>query len=61
MSELFAAGRGEVLWDAYGDKPEAPFHGVDDCGVHAVSFEMRGYRFRAWEQVGLPKLVRKSE
>jgi glycosyltransferase involved in cell wall biosynthesis len=50
---------GAIEWLLFGDRPDQPFHAPDtSCQVEA--FEMRGYRFSAWEQLALPRAARRA-
>ncbi|MBN1912734.1 MAG: glycosyltransferase family 4 protein [Pirellulales bacterium] len=44
----------DVHWCFFSDRPEWPFHIPEVRESHSEIFEMKGYRFRSWEQIGLP-------
>jgi alpha-1,3-rhamnosyl/mannosyltransferase len=44
---------GAVEWHLFGDRPDQPVHSPSPS-VHVSLFETGGYRFHAWEQLGLP-------
>jgi glycosyltransferase involved in cell wall biosynthesis len=44
---------GAVEWHLFGDRPDQPVHSPSPTARFSV-FETRGYRFHAWEQLGLP-------
>lgn len=48
----------DVEWVAFSDRPDLPFHrpACASCGVSL--FDVRGYRFRTWEQYALPRRAR---
>jgi glycosyltransferase involved in cell wall biosynthesis len=50
-----------VEWGLFGDRPELPTHIPPVRGVSMEVFELKGYRFQTWEQLGLPKRVKKSK
>ena len=43
-----------VRWRLFADRPDLPLQVPSTAAVTAELFELRGYRFRAWEQIGLP-------
>jgi alpha-1,3-rhamnosyl/mannosyltransferase len=43
-----------VRWHLFADRPDLPMHTPASAQAKADVFEMRGYRFRTWEQIGLP-------
>lgn len=48
------SGFRDVEWKLFADRPDLPFHSPD-CRSQTVNcFEVRGYRFHTWEQIGLP-------
>lgn len=47
-------------WRLYGDRPDQPLHRPDVADLSASLFETRGYRFRWWEQAGLPRAARRD-
>jgi alpha-1,3-rhamnosyl/mannosyltransferase len=52
------ATSGAVQWHLLGNRPDRPMHAPDHENVTASIFEMRGHRFRAWEQWALPRAAR---
>jgi len=44
---------GAVEWHLFGDRPDLPVHSPSPSVPFSL-FETPGYRFRAWEQFGLP-------
>ena len=49
-----------VAWTFFGDRPEAPFHLPALRDSRAVPFDLKGYRFHTWEQLGLPWRARRA-
>jgi len=49
-----------VGWRLFADRPDWPLHVPDGENIVAEVFELRGYRFRGWEQIGLPRRIRKA-
>jgi glycosyltransferase involved in cell wall biosynthesis len=47
-------------WRLFCDRPDVPLHRPDVSDLVATSFDMRGYRFRWWEQYGLPRASLRS-
>jgi glycosyltransferase involved in cell wall biosynthesis len=51
------ASSDEFEWKLFGDRPDLPYH-APAAGLPIELFETRGYRFRSWEQVALPRRAR---
>src|SRR5436190_2481010 len=47
------AADGAVEWNLFADRPDQPVHSPHGA-VNFTLFERAGYRFHAWEQIGLP-------
>jgi glycosyltransferase involved in cell wall biosynthesis len=43
-----------LQWTLFGDRPEAPFHPPPGIQARTDIFDLKGYRFHTWEQLGLP-------
>lgn len=41
------------------DRPDLPFHSPPTDALQVEQFELRGYRFRSWEQLALPARARR--
>lgn len=55
VAELLAHFDGTTAdWHFFGDRPEAPFHRPSGVAGKVDLFEVKGHRFHAWEQGGLP-------
>ena len=58
--QLLRRTDGDLRWLVLGDSPEFPLH-VPACQhVQSSVFETRGYRFHAWEQLGVPLRTRRA-
>lgn len=53
------AASGAIDWQPFADRPDQPMQ-MPTNACTATVFEMRGYRFHAWEQWALPKAARQS-
>lgn len=49
---------GAVRWHLLANRPDRPMHAPEHEHVRASVFEMKGHRFRAWEQWALPRAAR---
>jgi glycosyltransferase involved in cell wall biosynthesis len=49
-----------LQWRLFSDRPDWPMHVPAAGGVRCDVFEQRGYRFRSWEQWGLPRRARRE-
>lgn len=49
-----------LTWQFFGDRPESPFHAPPGVSATTDLFDFRGYRFHAWEQLGLPLRARRK-
>lgn len=49
-----ASPLGNVQWHFWGDRPESFFHKPSSATGTVELFDFKGYRFHAWEQIGLP-------
>lgn len=59
LSHAGAVSR-HIRWHLFGDRPEMAVH-RPACGVAEVDlFDVKGYRFRSWEQFGLPLRARRA-
>lgn len=63
VSEIVSrlAGSEEFLFTLFGDRLDLKFHIPVARRIRADVFEMRGYRFHAWEQIGFPYKARRAE
>lgn len=43
-----------VRWHLFADRPDTVLQSPPDTGANVDLFEVRGYRFHTWEQLGLP-------
>jgi glycosyltransferase involved in cell wall biosynthesis len=48
----------DVEFHGFADRPDLPLHPPAGVGLRVDTFEMRGYRFRTWEQCALPLRAR---
>lgn len=53
--------KASVKWKLFGARPDLPTHIPPVSDATMEIFELRGYRFQTWEQVGLPRRVKKSK
>ncbi len=62
LSEVIAriGKREEVEWRLFADRPDWPLHVPEVERLATEVFELRGYRFHSWEQIGLPWRVRRA-
>jgi alpha-1,3-rhamnosyl/mannosyltransferase len=49
-----------VIWRFFADRPETIFHAPKGIDGRTELFNVKGYRFHSWEQVGLPRRARRS-
>ena len=49
-----------IQWRLFADRPEWPMHVPTAGDLRCDVFELRGYRFRSWEQWGLPRHARRE-
>lgn len=49
----------EIRWELLSDRPDLPLHAPKAANIGVERFEMRGFRFHAWEQLALPARVRR--
>ena len=55
---LHLESAGGLAWVAFGDRPDVGMHFPRRADVREEIFAVRGYRFHAWEQLGLPSRAR---
>lgn len=55
------SGSGEFSWTLYGDRKDFALHMPNGECIQADVFEMKGYRWKVWEQIGLPIKAMRSE
>lgn len=48
----------ELSFVLLGDEPRHPVHHPQSANITSQAWEVRGHRFRAWEQIGLPLRAR---
>lgn len=60
VSEMLAhvASAQKIEWKFFGDRPESAFQAPPGVKGTVDLFDVRGYRFHAWEQIGLPRHAR---
>jgi glycosyltransferase involved in cell wall biosynthesis len=63
MFELlrYSGGRDDLRFVIFGDEPKAPVHRPEHAGISSHIWEVTGHRFRAWEQIGLPRAAARLE
>ncbi len=49
----------DVEWHLISDRPDLPFHLNSSPNVKIHIFDMKGYRFHFWEQIGLPIMAKR--
>jgi glycosyltransferase involved in cell wall biosynthesis len=61
LFELLREGLRQTDWTfvLFGDEPKSPMHAPDDPRIVRHVSEMVGHRLHAWEQIALPRLVRR--
>ena len=50
----------DLRWHFFGDRPETSFHNPPGIDGEIELFDVKGYRFHAWEQLGLPWRARRA-
>lgn len=55
------SGSSDVSFVLLGDEPRLPMHHPCASNISAQAWEVRGHRFHAWEQIGLPWRARQLE
>jgi len=50
----------DVEWRLFADRPDWPLHLPEAEHLTTDVFELRGYRFHSWEQIGLPWRARRA-
>lgn len=50
----------DVEWHLFADRPDWPLHLPKANQLRTEVFELRGYRFHSWEQIGLPWRIRRA-
>lgn len=62
VSEMLAhvASSTDIQWHFFGDRPESDFQTPVGVKGTVDLFNVRGYRFHAWEQIGLPRHARQA-
>jgi glycosyltransferase involved in cell wall biosynthesis len=62
LLNLLRLGRNnrDVEFLLFGDEPNHPMHAPSDCFQDSRVWEVKGNRFRAWEQIGLPRMASRT-
>ena len=55
------SGNSDVSFVLLGDEPRLPMHHPSASNITAQTWEVRGHRFRTWEQIGLPWRARQLD